>query len=120
MPALRLLDEIDRLFDEMVRIPWTRPLSRPVPRPPDKTFLEIEMPLSGEQRGDVGVAIEGSRLIVTVRRRTASRSETGARDQQEQIQRAFALPEDSDVSVIETYFEHDVLKVRVGLRERRR
>jgi HSP20 family molecular chaperone IbpA len=120
MPAVRLLDEIDRLFDEMVRIPWARPPSRLAPRPADKTFLEIEMPLSDEQRGDVSVAIEGSRLIVTLRRRTTASSERGTHDEHEQIQRSFALPDDADVSVIETHFEHDVLKVRVGLRERKR
>jgi HSP20 family molecular chaperone IbpA len=120
MSVAPLLDEINRLFEEMIHAPWSR--QRGAPQQPsmraDKTFLEVEMPISEDQRGDVSVGIEGSVLIVTLRRRTEASGRAAVRDKQEVVQRSFSLPTDSDVAVIETHFHHDVLKVRVGLRQR--
>lgn len=121
MTNIRLIDEINRLFDEMVRDPWARPLPAPGKiKRPDATHLDVEMPLGGHQRGDVFVAVEGQQLTVTLRRRKAEATGSGATavtaKAQEELQRTFTLPEDADVAGIEAHFEDEVLRIRIRLR----
>jgi HSP20 family molecular chaperone IbpA len=119
MATIRLLDEINRLFEEMVRDPWARPSrTQPAPRPGKQreTHLDVELPIEGGGRGDVAVSIEGNRLTVTIGRRSTV---PGKSEQQEKIQRSFVLPEDADVTKVEARFEGEVLHVRIGLAEKK-
>ena len=121
MPVPSLIDEINRLFDEMIRTPWSQSRTGRAGTSSGGTALEIEIPLGGGQPGDISVSIAGQRLTVGVRRRPtrATGSEGGPQpDQQEQFERSLVLPDDADVSAIEARFEGDVLRVRIGLRHR--
>jgi len=124
MKVPKFVEEIDRLFEEMVRNPWAR--TRPAPahvRRPDETHLEVHIPLLGEEPSDVAFALEGRRLTVTLRRRRsrlATRTEGEmAADRSEEVQHTFTLPEDTDVGSLEARFEGSVLRVRIELRSRR-
>lgn len=116
MARIDLLDEINRLFDEMVRDPWTRPTRRQPPQRPVKerqeSHLEVDLPIGERGKGDVSVAIQGNRLTVSVGRGSAAGR---ASEKREAIERSFVLPEGADVTRVEAHFEGDVLHVRIGL-----
>jgi HSP20 family molecular chaperone IbpA len=120
MATIRWLDEIDRLFDEMVRGPWTRPQPQAAPKlKREDTQLDVELPVGAGGRGDVSVAIHGNRLVVSLTR--ASRSAqaqpggTMSRQQQERVEKTFVLPEDTDIQKVEAHFEGDILRIRIAL-----
>jgi HSP20 family molecular chaperone IbpA len=115
MNGPKLIDEINRLFDELVREPWARPRSTPRV-PAEQTQLDIEMPISGGQLGDVSVAVEGRQLRVRASRREVARGGAGGGE----IERVFTLPEHHEVSGVEARFEGDTLHVHVRLRPERR
>jgi HSP20 family molecular chaperone IbpA len=120
MPTIRWLEEIDRLFDEMVRTPWTRPPGQPGPKVTGEgTHLDVELPLGSSRRGDVSVAIQGNRLVVTVSRAAKATQQgaagTASSQQQEKIERTFVLPENADIEKVEARFEGDVLRIRIEL-----
>jgi HSP20 family molecular chaperone IbpA len=124
MKVPKFIEEIDRLFEEMVRDPWSRTQPAPArPRRADETHLEVHIPLFGGEPGDVAFAVEGQRLTVTLRRRqsrrTAGTEGEMTADRSEQIERTFVLPEDSDVGSLEARFEGNTLRVRIELRRRR-
>jgi HSP20 family molecular chaperone IbpA len=119
-----LIEEIDRLFDEMVRSRWRRVPSAPRATRAEGSSFEVEIPLSDGEHGDVFVGVEGRRLTVGWRARGARSG--AARDsaasgtvQTQQQQRTFALPEGVDVGAVEARFEGTVLRVRVALRPAR-
>lgn len=124
MKVPKFIEEIDRLFDEMVRDPWTRspPASRGIRRP-DETHLEVQIPLLGGEPGNAVFAVEGHRLTVTVQRRrpklAAGAEGEVSSDRSERIERTFNLPEDSEVGGVEARFEGNMLRVRIELRSRR-
>jgi HSP20 family molecular chaperone IbpA len=111
----RFVDEIDRLFEELVHDPWRQPV-RPVrtfrPSPLGATW-EFAVPIRGAGRDDVAISAEGPRLTVTIRHRTTG---SGARDAEEQFQQSFTLPEDAELATLEARFEDHVLRIRVTLR----
>lgn len=120
----RFIEEIDRLFEEMVRDPWTR--QRPSPARitrPDETHLEVSIPLLGGEPGDVAFVLEGRRLTVTLQRRRARRAAGRAgevtADRSERVERTFTLPEDADIGSLEARFEGSTLRIRIELRSRR-
>lgn len=107
-----LIDEVNRLFDELVHDPWRHTgvsvPARPAAAP--QTEWAVEIPLEGVDRGDVSVATEDRRLTVTVRRRgRAGRSE-------EHFQQSFVLPEGTIMSAVDASFEDERLRIRVRLR----
>jgi HSP20 family molecular chaperone IbpA len=120
MSAFRWLDEIDRLFDEMVRDPW-RPLHQPTVTRAGRedTHVDVELPIEGGGRGDVSVSVEGQRLTVTALRGATTARGAVSRGQKQRIERSFVLPENTEVSKVEARFEGDVLKIRIGLHSRK-
>jgi HSP20 family molecular chaperone IbpA len=117
MPFPKLIDQIDHLFEQLIREPWSRPLA-PGERMRGEHVLELTLPIGGCERGHMSVTVEGRQLNVALRRRCAP-DESGAAQHEEQRQ-SFLLPEDADVSTLEARFEGDTLRVRVGLRPRRK
>jgi HSP20 family molecular chaperone IbpA len=124
MKVPKFIEEIDRLFEEMVRDPWTR--TRPAPahiRRSDATHLEMSIPLLGGAPSDVAFVLEGQRLTVTLRRRqsrmASDEGEEVAADRSEQIERTFTLPEDTGIGSLEARFEGGMLRIRIELRNRR-
>lgn len=124
MKIPKFVEEIDRLFEEMVRDRWTHKRSAPARiRRPDETHLEVSIPLLGDRPSDVAFAVEGQRLTVTLQCRQSRRAEGAAgemrTDRSERIERTFTLPEDADIGSVEARFEGDTLRVRIELHSRR-
>jgi HSP20 family molecular chaperone IbpA len=115
---MTLIDEINRLFDELVRDPWSRPRRTRLNEPAtNETYLDLEMPFAGGQLGDVSVALQGRQLVVRAGRvpvgSTAGYDASGAPPA---FERSFVLPAGAAVTAIEARLRDDVLRVRVGLR----
>lgn len=116
MPLPKFVDQIDHLFEELIRQPWSRPRGA-VPRVVDEHALELKVPLGECERGHMSVAVEGRQIHVVLRRRSAQGG--GGTAQREEQHQSFLLPEGADVSTLEARFEGDNLLIRVGLRQRR-
>ena len=115
MSGSRLIDEIDRLFEQLVRDPWTgAPPSAGRARPGERVY-EVALPVTVGRRGDVGVAIEGRRLVVRAQRPMAGEAAPSTL-----AEHVFSLPEDADVTGLEAQFEGETLRVRVRLQPRSR
>ena len=115
MSGSRLIDEIDRLFEQLVRDPWAG-----APRPggrarPGERVYEVALPIRVGHLGDVGVAIEGRRLVVRAQRPMAGEAAPSTL-----AEHVFSLPEDADVTGLEAQFEGETLRVRVRLQPRSR
>jgi hypothetical protein len=116
MASRSFLDDIDRLFDELVFSPWKRPV-REQPAPERQPAVwETRLPAG---RGDLSVAVSGRVVTVSVTRRDTMHELTGSQEisagRQEVDQRSFTLPEGSSVESVEATFEGGVLRVRVHL-----
>ena len=114
---MTLIDAINRLFDELVRDPWSRPRTTwPGARPAgSETQVDLEMPVAGGQLGDVSVSLQGRKLIVRTQRRPAGQTDATF-GSPEPIERTLLLPEAAEVSAIEAQVSGEVLHVRVRLR----
>lgn len=111
MSRPKFIEEIDRLFEQLVRDPWARP-HRPPPSRAGETELALALPVRTSERQDVSVAIEGHRLVVRTRHGAGDPASSGA------TERIVALPADADVIGLEAQFENGTLHVRVRLRTR--
>jgi HSP20 family molecular chaperone IbpA len=119
-----LIDEINRLFDELVHDPWRRP-QRPTSGPPSSQLgstWEFAIPIHGVGRDDIAFSIENRQLTVTIHQRaTAHVTGSGAavtRAAEERFHQSFMLPEHTELASLEARFEGDVLRIRATLRAR--
>jgi HSP20 family molecular chaperone IbpA len=121
----KLIQEINRLFDELVHHPWSRvPASRvpnlPLPQvsqPPAE--LVIEIPLADAELGSVGVEVEGRRVTVVVTTRASRRGTDehfGESAAVRETRQTFEVPEGMQAAGFEARFDGDTLRVRIGLR----
>ena len=119
MNGPKLIDTINRLFDQMVGDPWSRAAGHPqtMRLVVGDAHLEVQIPLAGGRLGDVLIAREGRRVVV--RARLDAAAGVASRGGQE-IERVVTVPADAEVSGIEARFEGEILHVRVGLRRQRR
>jgi HSP20 family molecular chaperone IbpA len=117
-----LLDEIDRLFDELVRRPWEKVLHQVAPA--DIRTVEdgwvIQLPVEGFAAGDLEVQLEGNRLTV-LGRRTATRGPraSGQRGRTRRVvavHRTLTLPSEADPSDIDASLEDDTLTIHIRKR----
>lgn len=104
---MTLIDEINRLFDELVRSPWSRPQGVTA----RETYVDLEVPLAGGPLGDVSVSLQGRRLTVRASSPGVSEASIAPRE----TERSFVLPEGAAVSAIEARVEDEVLRVRIRL-----
>lgn len=120
----RFIDDINRLFDELIYDPWRRPLPAATARPTalHGKHLEVEVPTRGAARDDIAVTTEGRRLTVVVTRQSARETSGGgtavSARSEEQFEQSFVLPEGVELSGVEARFEPGLLRIRIGLRER--
>jgi HSP20 family molecular chaperone IbpA len=117
---MALIDDINRLFDELVRSPWSRQPTRPGPPLREETYLDLEMPGAGGPLGNVSVALHGRQLVVRARGRSIGGEDAGDAAGAREIERTFILPEEAEVSAIEAWGSGEVLHVRVRLHNRDR
>lgn len=120
--ATKYLDEINRLFDELVRAPWETPHRRGMEarRPQEDTHIEVEIPAHGAAPHEMVVSVEGRRLTITVRRRavrlantTTGQVTTGS---EQEFRHSYTIPEGASISSLETRSDEERLRVRIGLR----
>lgn len=119
----RFIDDINRLFDEVLRTPWSpqRPrLRHPGPAGPGSVW-EVEIPAGHIEPEDVAVTLHANRISVTLGGRSLSTVGTGARqvttDRYEERRQTYALPVGSQVEGFEVQFEEQKVRVRVRLRQ---
>lgn len=124
MPLPSVLDEIDRLFDELIRRPWgsaTRQLVPTEVRSVEDGWV-IELPVSGLRAEDLKVEVHERRLTVTGHRSRAREDQhesVWSRTQQEtSFQRSMMLPADADPDTVEAKIEGGTLSVHVRRRQR--
>lgn len=119
MTPTKFIDEIDRLFDELVRDRWRAP--RPALPPPraDETELEVAVPAEEQHAHDVSVSIDGGQLTVTVQHAQAGRAEVGgarlASAVERSFRRTFAVPAGASLRAVETRMAEGALRIRVRL-----
>lgn len=121
--AAKYLDEINRLFDELVRAPWEPPRRSLEPkRPPEDAHIDVEIPIHGAAPHDMAVAVEGRRLTITVRHRSVRVAETAASQvatgSQQEFRHSYTIPEGAAITSLEIRSDEEVLRVRIGLRRR--
>ncbi len=110
---MNLIDDINRLFDELVRGPWSRGPAGT--RTASETQVVLEMPVAGGQLGDVSFSLHGRQLTVRARRRRFAPGRTDSAASEE-LERTLLLPETAEVRAIEARIIDEVLHVRVCLR----
>jgi HSP20 family molecular chaperone IbpA len=122
----RFIDEINRLFDELVHDPWRERM----PARPEFHRLahgigwEVEIPLQGVEHNDVSVTTDREQLTVRVRRHSETTTTEGGREviasAQEQFRQDFVIPPGMELGGIESHFEKGLLRIRIALRRRPR
>lgn len=118
-----LMDEIDRLFDELVRQPWNMPPSRAAAalRPVEDGWI-VEVPIDGLQAEDVEVELHGRQLTIRGARRTEHRrwhaGRLAARERSTvALLRTLTLPADVRPEDVEAQVRGTTLYVHVRKRE---
>ncbi len=118
-----VLEEIDRLFDELVRRPWGTPRREvvPVEMREVEDGWHIELPVEGMRAADLKVEAHGRRLTITGKRRQEKEARHGRtgwmRTQQEvAFQRTLTMPRDIDQDEIEAKIEGPVLTIHIRRR----
>ncbi|MCK6554798.1 Hsp20/alpha crystallin family protein [Candidatus Binatia bacterium] len=117
-----LVEEIDRLFDELVRRPWSR-LRQVAPmavKAVEDGWL-IEVPVSGLQASDIEVELHGRRLTIAGGRRTEHRERQGGRTTARarhavSLLRTITLPVEVDPEGIEARVEGSTLIIHIRKR----
>jgi HSP20 family protein len=123
MPLPSVIDEIDRLFDELVRRPWGTTARQVVPAEVHevKDGWMVKLPVEGLSAADLQVHVQGDRLTVTGHRRRAGehRGKTGWTQTQEEIviQRTIALPAGADPENIDAEIEDSTLTLHIHRRQ---
>ena len=124
MPLPSVLDEIDRLFDELVRRPWgaaARHLT-PVQLREVKDGWVVDLPVEGLRAADLKVEVAERQLTVSGQRRSGQEQRQGGRSTHTQKEvswyRTIPLPEDANPDAVEASVEGSTLSIHIGRRRR--
>ena len=115
-----VIDEINRLFDELIRRPWgatTHQLSPAAIREVDDGWI-VEIPVEGLRAEDLKVEVHGRRLTVLGRRRSEQERRHGtsgwSRSQREHtLRQTVTLPAEADPEDLEVRIEGSQLTVHI-------
>lgn len=112
-------DDINRLFNELVHVPWSRSATAlQGKRWRHETEFDFEIPIGGEL-GDISISLQGRELLVRARHRgSASGLATGSASNAS-VEHSFIVPDGAEVSAIEAQIKDSLLHVRVRLRTAR-
>ena len=112
------IDEINRLFQELVHESWDAPRSWHRSRQLlCGDTLELELPIPGAKFGHIAVATEGGRLTITVGHLGAGVTELGnVRAAEGPFQQSVELPAGTEPAAIEVRADLDALRIRISLR----
>jgi HSP20 family protein len=118
-----VIDEIDRLFDELVSRPWGSVAHQVVPvemREVEDGWM-VRLPVEGLTPADLQVHVQGNQLTISGRRRQAQerRGKTGWTHTQREVtfQRAIPLPVGADPENIDAKIENATLSIHVHRRK---
>jgi hypothetical protein len=120
--AAKFIDEINRLFEELVHSPW-QPLGMPLAESgsPVSGDWQVDVPIRQADRGDVIVTTEGRQITIAVRRRRAQRRSSADDDvttmAAADFRQSFLLPEGSALDTLEVGFAEEGLRIRVRLKK---
>ncbi len=119
-PLVRLSDEVDRLFEELIHRPWG---GRDALWNPSIDLYEVHdgyvliADLPGFRREDIDVHVEGNTLVLTGQRSGTIPAAAGKVHFQERyagsFERRMTLPETVDREKVHADFEHGVLSVHL-------
>ena len=119
-----VLDEIDRLFDELIHRPWGGASRQLVPvqlREVSDGWV-VDLPVEGLQARDLKVAVQDRQLTVTGQRRhEQARRQSGRWTQtQEAVSwyRTIPLPAEANPDDVEASVEGSTLSIHIGRRKR--
>jgi HSP20 family molecular chaperone IbpA len=117
-----VLDEIERLFDELVRRPWGSAVREVVPaevQQVENGWL-MQMPVEDMRATDLKVEVSGRRVTITGKRRRQSERQgqkSWLRTEQEvSFRRTILLPAEADPDKIEAKIEGATLVIHIGRR----
>jgi HSP20 family protein len=118
-----VIDEIDRLFEELVRRPWGSVARQVVPvemREVEDGWM-VKLPVEGLTPTDLQVHVQGNQLTISGHRRRAEerRGKTGWTQTQREVtfQRAVALPAGADPENIDARIENSTLCIHIRRRQ---
>lgn len=121
MSTYNFIDEINRLFDELVVEPW-KPQRRQLAGPHaagGESELVVSVPADEAVAQEVAVTAEGGQVVVTVRRNRERRQVMGgtaiASGAEEHFRRSFPMPPGTWLQAVETRFEDGTLEIRIRL-----
>ncbi len=124
MPLPTVIDEIDRLFDELIRRPWGKPARQLTPL--DVRQVEdgwvVTLPVEGLSAKDLQIHVEGNWLTVSGHSRRAREERQGksgwSRTEQEfSLSRTIALPAGADPDHIDATIENSILTLHIRRRK---
>jgi len=124
MPLPSVLDEIDRLFDELVRRPWGTATRQVVPAQlrEVKDGWVVDLPVEGLRAADLKVEVHGRQLTIIGQRRNEKQQQQKGRWTQTREEvasyRTIALPADADPDDVEATVEGSILSIHIGRRKR--
>jgi len=124
MPLPSVLDELDRLFDELIHRPWGAAARQLVPAEVHEVEdgWTVELPVEGLRATDLKVEVHGRQLTVSGRRRHEHerQSRTGwSRTQQETtLHRTIHLPAEADAEGVEAKLQGSTLAIHIRRRKR--
>ncbi len=124
MPLPSVLDEIDRLFDELVRRPWAAPSRQLVPAEfrDVKDGWVVDLPVEGLQGAELKVAVHDRQLTISGQRRHERKQRQGGGWTQTQAavswSRTLPLPAEADPDDIQASVQGSTLSIHIGRRKR--
>lgn len=124
MPLPSVLDEIDRLFDELVRRPWAARSRQLVPAEfrDVKDGWVVDLPVEGLQAAELKVAVHDRQMTISgqVRHERKQRLGGGWTQTQEAVawSRTLPLPAEADPDDIQASVQGSTLSIHIGRRKR--
>jgi HSP20 family molecular chaperone IbpA len=124
MPLPSVLDEIDRLFDELVRRPWGAAARHLVPAQlrEVKDGWVVDLLVEGLRAADLKVEVHGRQLTVIGQRRSEQRQQLKGRWAQAQEDvawyRTIPFPAEANPDDVEATVEGSMLSIHIGRRKR--
>jgi HSP20 family protein len=116
-----VLDEIDRLFDELVRRPWGSAARRVMPAQfhEVKDGWVVDVPVEGLRAADLKIEVHGRQLTVSGQRRNEQRQQQRGRWTQTQVAwyRTVPLPAEANPDDVQATVEGSMLSIHIGRRK---
>jgi HSP20 family protein len=120
MPLPSVLDEIDRLFDELVRRPWGAAARQLVPAQlrEVKNGWVVDLPVEGLRAADLKIEVHGRQLTVIGQRRNEQKGRWTQTQEEVAWYRTIALPAEANPDDVEATVEGSTLSIHIGRRKR--